>query len=201
MVAYIFVYFDGTYIRRAATPKFVNVEKASISGAFRVSLTISAARYITAADAQLLCRLALGQRRGAGEAVAQADNIRLPLGKLGIHPLAQAAAYILAADALGHVVLGGDDIHHRKAPALPLRVESVRETNVPGGLFLAAEKHQYLVFYAAAGIGHKLHALFRAVGVDALDKPYRAHGYQIVNIVGLGIVFLERLIQKEEFSL
>lgn len=201
MVAYIFVYFDGTYIRRAATPKFINVEKASIFGAFRVSLTLSAARYIAAADAQFFCCLSLSHGRGAGESVAQTDNIPLPSGKLSINALTQAAAYILAADTLSHVVLCGYNIHHGEASPLPLRVEGIRQAHISGSLFLAPEEHEYLVFYAAAGIGDKLYPPLRAVCIYPFYKPYRAHGYQVVNVVGLGIVFLERLIQKEEFSL
>lgn len=51
--------------------------------------------------------------------------------------------------------------------------------------------HQYLVFAAARGVGGQTDAFFGAVGVYALDESDGADGYEIVGVVGLGVVFFD----------
>ena len=105
-------------------------------------------RHIGPADAADLCDLPLGTGRLPVEAVAHADDERLPLAEHGAHLLAEIAADLLAADPVQHVVLFGDDVHEREAVALPVHIDGVGEAQVPGSLFEAPEIHQNLIFNA-----------------------------------------------------
>ena len=58
--------------------------------------------------------------------------------------------------------------------------------------------HQYLIFNTAAGIGSQAHALIRSVCIYPLDQSYRPNGDQIIQIVGLGIVFLYYVRHKSQ---
>lgn len=175
--------------------------KVLLHKAFRASFTLAAAGYIAARDAAEGGGLALGEGLGAAEAVAEADYLGLALGEDGVHILAQAHAGLAVADALGHVVLLGDDVHERECVAVPVHVDGLRERDVARRLLQRAEIHQYLVLTAAGGVGGEAHALFGAVGVDALDEADGADGDEVVGVVGLSVVLLDYVRDEAEIVL
>ena len=75
--------FPATYIKRAATPNISNVRNALIPKSFRTSLTLTVSQYVAPGDRQSRGGFALGQRAGAAETVAQADDFAFARIKRG----------------------------------------------------------------------------------------------------------------------
>lgn len=108
MAAY-FPYFATAYNNGGATLTCPMPGKPLIFKAFRASLTLVPAGYIAAADAIGSSHLALGLGRVAVQAVAAADNIRLP----GCQPLRnQPLDELLVLPALQVLLHGVVGPHH-----------------------------------------------------------------------------------------
>lgn len=110
MAAY-FLNFLTTYNNCVATPVTPEARKTCLHQAFRASFTLAALGYIGARDAAEGGGFALGEGFVGVETVAQTDDLRLACAQHAAHKLAQAQAGLTVADALGHVVLLGDDVH------------------------------------------------------------------------------------------
>jgi len=65
-------------------------------------------------------------------------------------------------------------------------------------LFLRAKVHQQLIFYTARGVGGQLGTLGVIKGVDGFNQPDTADGYQLVGVVGFGVVFFDNMRHQTE---
>lgn len=158
-------------------------------------------RYIAAADGALGGDLPLGQGGLAIQAVAQGDDHGLPVREAARHGGTDLFAGLLDVQVLQHSVVHPDHVHEGQVVALGVVIQRVGQRHLPLKLAPGAEIHQYLVFNAPAGIGGQLDILIAFEGTHRLDEPDGANGDQVVLVGGLGVVLLERLIQKEDFSL
>ena len=80
------------------------------------------------------------------------------------------------------VLVRAEDVGQQQLVSVPIGVERLVEAHLRALAADFAQIHQYLVFDAAAGIGRKLYVLAGIEGVDSLDKPDRADGYQVLKV-------------------
>lgn len=195
MAAY-FPYFPTIYNNGGATLTWPMPGQACVFKAFRASFTLLAARYIAAADAIDGGDLALGLRRAALKAVAAADHICLTLRQALPHQPPHEQAVFLVLQVGEHRIVHPDHVHQIQVPARLIRLNRLRERNLPLQLPLRAKVHEDFIFNASARICCQADALVRAEGVDGLDQADRADGDQVVLMVGLGVVLLEDAFLK-----
>ncbi len=103
--------FPAVYNKRDATPNTQCPDKPLHCKAFRASFTLSAAGYIAPGDAEGGGNLPLGQRYGAPQAVAEADNLRLPGGEALPDQLVKPQGVVPVMKVLQHGVVHAHDIH------------------------------------------------------------------------------------------
>ena len=103
--------FPAVYIKRGAAPNTQCPDKPLHCKAFRALFTLSAAGYIAPGDAEGGGNLPLGQRYGAPQAVAEADNFRLPGGEALPDQLVKPQGVVPVMKVLQHGVVHAHDIH------------------------------------------------------------------------------------------
>lgn len=116
MVAY--PKFPSAYNNGGATLNMPDARKPLIFKAFRASLTLVPAGYIATGDAKGSCNLALGQRDGSSQSVAQADDLRLPRGEALPYQLPQPQSTVPVMDVLQHGVVHSNHIHQLQGISL-----------------------------------------------------------------------------------
>ena len=114
---------------------------------FRASFTLAALGYIGAADAALGCNLPLRQGWVIAQTVAQNDDLFLPRGQALLHTLPHLLAGIPGIQLLQHIVIHRDHVHQRQGPALPCRLQRIRQRHFSLQLPLGPEIHENLVRY------------------------------------------------------
>ena len=109
MVAYL--NFLATYNNGGATPNMTDARKPLIFKAFRASLTLVPAGYIAPGNAECGGDLPLGQGDGAAQAVAQADDLRLPGRQALLDQSPEPLGAVPVMEVLQHGVIYTDDVH------------------------------------------------------------------------------------------
>lgn len=166
--------------------------QACIIKAFRASFTLAAAGYIGAGYAVFGGDLPLGQRLGAVQAEAHADDVRLPLGQTGLHTFAHLDAGILGVQVLQHGVVDADHVHQGQGVSVVVRVQRVGQGHLPLQLPGRPEVHEDLIFNASGRIGRQTHIFVRLEGGDPFDQPDGADREQIVLVPVLGVILFYR---------
>ena len=169
--------------------------------AFRASLTLVPAGYIAPRDPAPGGDLPLGLGRLAVQAVALDDDPPLPLGEALLHISADLKAGVPGVQVLQHVIVHAQHVHQGQGVPLPVRVQGVRQGDLPLELPLGAEIHQDLILDAPGGIGGQADVLVRREGGDALDEPDGADGDQVVLPAGLRVVLLHDVGHQPEVVL
>ena len=189
-----------TYNNHGATKNFQCPDKPLHCKAFRASFTLSAAGYIAPGDAEGGGNLPLGQRYGAPQAVAEADNFRLPGGKALPHQLVEPQGVVPVMEVLQHGVVYADDIHQLEGVSVLVRVNGVGKGDLPLEFFLSAEVHEDFILNAPGGVSSQAGALGRVKAGNPLDEADGADGDQVFLIGTLGVIFFGRMKQREGFA-
>ena len=121
--------------------------QACVFKAFRASLTLVPAGYIGPADAAPGGHLPLGPGRPVVQTVPLDDDRPLPGRQADIHAAAHLPLGVPGIQLLQHGVIHRDDIHQRKSPPLPRRLQRVRQGDLTLQLFSAAEIHEDFIRY------------------------------------------------------
>lgn len=169
--------------------------------AFRASFTLSAAGHIAPGDAAALGDLALGEGEGAGEAVAQDDDLPLTGVQAALDRPAHPGACLLQVQLLQHGVVHPQNVHEGQAAGLLVALQRVGERHLPLELAPGAKVHQDLIFNAPAAIGGQLHLLGGVEGGHPLDEPDGTDGNEVVLVGGLGVVLLHDMGHQAEVML
>ena len=148
--------------------------------AFRASFTLAAARYIGPGDAEGGGDFPLGQGDGAPQPVPQADDLGLPGGQALVHQAAEPEGRVPVVEVLQHGVIHPHHVHQLQGVPLLVRVDGVREGDLPLKLLLAAEVHEDLIFDTSGGICGQTDVLIHLEGGDALDQADGADGDEVV---------------------
>ena len=110
-------------------------------------LTVSAAGYIAAADAEGRSHLALGLRQAAGKSVPAADHLRLPVRKAAAHQLPDAQALLPIGHIREHGVVAAHHIHEAEGAPGGVGLDGIGQGHLPLQLFAAAKIHEHLIRY------------------------------------------------------
>ena len=146
---------------------------------------------IAAADGKGGGYLALGLGEVAGEAVAAADHLRLPVRKAAAHQLPDAQALLPVGHIREHGVVAAHHVHEAEGAPGGVGLDGIGQGHLPLQLFAAAEIHEHLILHTAGGVGSQADLSLRAEGIHGLDKPDGADGNQILLIVRLRVVLFE----------
>ena len=188
--------FSPLTITALLPPLILKARKALFHKAFRASLTLAAAGYIAAGDAEGDGDLPLGQGDRAAQPIPQADDLGLPGGQTFPHQAADPQGAVPVVDVVQHGVIHPHHVHQLQGVALFVGVDGVGEGHLALELLLAAEIHQDLIFNAPGGVGGQPGALRRVKAGDPLDEADGPNGDQVLLIGALGIVFLKGLLQE-----
>lgn len=164
--------------------------------ALRASFTLVAALYVRPAYAATLRNVPLRHRLSAVQPVSEPDYLRLALGQAFVYALSKAAAQLVVADLLRHILVGREHIKNRQPVAVAVHVQRFGQAEIAHALPLAPEMHQYFIFYTSAGISSKADASVRTVGIYPFYQPDRANGYEIINIIRLRKIFFHNMRHK-----
>ena len=187
MAAYLLQIF-AVYNNHSATPVTYKARKVLSHKAFRASLTLAALGYITAADAQQLRGLQLGQGRLPRQAVPQQYELPLPPGQ----PLDEGAQPRRLVLFLARVLHAGgvlQQVGQRQGRIFLAGVQRLLQRDGGPGFFVPPQLHADLIFNAPAGIGGKSGPAGAVEGVDRLDQPDGADADEVVLVAGQGVVF------------
>ena len=161
--------------------------------AFRASFTLAAVRYIGPGDAAPGGGLPLGEGGLAVQAVAEGNDLPLPLVQAGLDAAAHPDAGVPGVQVLQEGVVHPDGVHEGEGAPLPLPVQGVGQGDVPLGLALGAEVHEHLIFDAPGHIGGQAHLPVGAEGAHPLDEADGADGDQVVLVAVGGVVLLHNV--------
>ena len=156
------------------------------------------ARYVGARNTAALGGLALCERGAAAEPVAKANDLGLAFVEHIVDHVREAAAEIGLHDALGHVLLVGQNVHQRKGIAVGVGVDGIRKRKIARAFSVAAKMHEHFVFNASGSVSRKAHAPVRAVCGYALDETHRSDGDEIVLVAFARIVFFDYVCHKTQ---
>lgn len=182
--------FPTVYNKRGATKNTQCPDKPLRCKAFRASFTLSAAGHIASGDAEGGGDFPLGQGHGAPQAVAQADNLRLPGGEPLPDKPVEPQGVVPVVKVLQHGVVHAHHVHELEGVAVLVGVDGVGEGDFPLELFLAAEVHEDFVFNAPGGVGSEAGPLGWVEAGDAFNQSDGADGNQVLLVGVLGVVFL-----------
>lgn len=139
--------FLTVYNKRGATKNIQCPDKPLHCKAFRASFTLSAAGYIGSRDPVLRSQLPLGTRGFAAQAVALANDIRLPFRQTFIHQLPNPDVTLPGIEVVQHGVLHTYYVHEKKIVSVFVGFQRLGKRYFPLELFLASEKHEDLICY------------------------------------------------------
>ena len=150
--------------------------------------------YIASADAGGEGDFSLALGRLAVQAIAQADDLLLLQGQAGGHCLPQLLGQFPVAHLLQQIPLFADHIHQLQGRTVCSGFDVIRKGHILRTFSLSPKVHQNLVFHTSGGISSQPRAFGRVKTADALHQTNGANGNQILLLIGLGIVFLRRLM-------
>ena len=155
---------------------------------------------IASGDAEGGGNLPLGQGHGAPQAVAEADNLRLPGGEALPDEAVEPDGVVPVVEVLQHGVVHPHDVHELEGVSVLVGVDGVGEGHLPLELFLTPEVHEDFVFDAPGGVGGQAGPFGGVEAGDALDETDGADGNQVLLVGALGVVLFGRVKQKEKNS-
>ena len=124
-----------------------DARKPLIFKAFRASLTLVPAGYITPRDTERFCDLPLRAGHPAAETVARGDDLLLALSQTLAHELPHKQAVVTVLDVEVHRILHADDIEKRERLAVAIGIERIVERDLALQFLAAAKIHKDLIRY------------------------------------------------------
>ena len=143
----------------------------------------------------------MGQRFLIVQTVAQHQNFPLPSLRHGFNVAAHLFPSDFLLQLLLHIPFIADHILQGQGIAVFIYLNGIAQVHLTAGLALGAEVHQDLVFNTPAGVSSQSGALGWVKTVYGFDEPNGADAYQILRIVGAGVVFFHNMAYQPQIAL